>query len=332
MQARSCSSINPAIFDLNGTLKDKFKPVLRGEGNESELAQAIEDEVTGKPTDTVQEASVRREPAQDQGVVAESATTEDVQPVQPKRDPNLSVGATKVADYMDEAENATRNAIAAEVGIGCSRRLMAQDSATQAARKAYERAQDDLSQEQQKEIEISMQVDGKRQQMYGIYSAAMNEGVAFNSPNVQNAVIANQQTTAAFQSDLAKQQEKVKQAKVTFERAQNEYDEAMEYAKKRHRAEAERVKEEAIQRYSEYKRRQSEINERLALISGDESNEAKLEASILQYELDKTDAIYGDYEVVVALDGEILEGDLPSKQMKLLVAWMALHEDELKAN
>lgn len=40
----------------------------------------------------------------------------------------------------------------------------------------------------------------------------------------------------------------------------------------------------------------------------------------------------GSNEVVVALDGEGLEGGLPAKQMKLLIAWMALHEDELMAN
>ena len=42
--------------------------------------------------------------------------------------------------------------------------------------------------------------------------------------------------------------------------------------------------------------------------------------------------LYGDAEVVVALDGEVLEGSLPAKQMKLLLAWMAIHEDELLAN
>lgn len=42
--------------------------------------------------------------------------------------------------------------------------------------------------------------------------------------------------------------------------------------------------------------------------------------------------LYGDAEVVVALDGEVLEGTFPSKQMKLLLAWMAIHEDELLAN
>ncbi len=43
-------------------------------------------------------------------------------------------------------------------------------------------------------------------------------------------------------------------------------------------------------------------------------------------------AIYGEDEIVVALDGEILEGMIPKKQLKMLEAWMAIHEDELKAN
>ncbi|MCD8218477.1 MAG: DUF4160 domain-containing protein [Clostridiales bacterium] len=43
-------------------------------------------------------------------------------------------------------------------------------------------------------------------------------------------------------------------------------------------------------------------------------------------------AIYGDNEMVVSLDGNILEGQFPNKQTKLLMAWMAIHEDELVAN
>lgn len=43
-------------------------------------------------------------------------------------------------------------------------------------------------------------------------------------------------------------------------------------------------------------------------------------------------ALYGDDEIVVGIDGEILEGNFSGKQMKLLSAWMAIHEDELKAN
>ncbi len=43
-------------------------------------------------------------------------------------------------------------------------------------------------------------------------------------------------------------------------------------------------------------------------------------------------ALYGDNEIVIAIDGEVLEGKFPNKQLKLLLAWMAIHEDELKAN
>lgn len=43
-------------------------------------------------------------------------------------------------------------------------------------------------------------------------------------------------------------------------------------------------------------------------------------------------ALYGDNEIVVGIDGEILEGNFPNKQMKLLLAWMTIHEDELLAN
>ena len=35
---------------------------------------------------------------------------------------------------------------------------------------------------------------------------------------------------------------------------------------------------------------------------------------------------------MVAIDGEVLEGSFPNKQLKLLLAWMAIHEDELNAN
>ncbi len=43
-------------------------------------------------------------------------------------------------------------------------------------------------------------------------------------------------------------------------------------------------------------------------------------------------AIYGDNEVVIAIDGEVLEGSFPICQLKMLEGWMAIHEDELKAN
>lgn len=43
-------------------------------------------------------------------------------------------------------------------------------------------------------------------------------------------------------------------------------------------------------------------------------------------------AIYNDDEIVIALDGEILDGKFPVRQLKMLEGWMAIHEDELAAN
>ena len=38
---------------------------------------------------------------------------------------------------------------------------------------------------------------------------------------------------------------------------------------------------------------------------------------------------YGDYEASVGIDGELLAGSLPAKQLKLIQAWAIIHEDEL---
>ena len=38
---------------------------------------------------------------------------------------------------------------------------------------------------------------------------------------------------------------------------------------------------------------------------------------------------YNDYSASVGIDGELLSGSLPVKQLKLVLAWAALHEDEL---
>lgn len=40
---------------------------------------------------------------------------------------------------------------------------------------------------------------------------------------------------------------------------------------------------------------------------------------------------YGEYESSIALDGEVLEGQIPIKQYRMVSGWMALHEDELYA-
>lgn len=38
---------------------------------------------------------------------------------------------------------------------------------------------------------------------------------------------------------------------------------------------------------------------------------------------------YGEYKAVIGIDGELLSGSLPIKQLKLVQAWAILHEDEL---
>jgi hypothetical protein len=42
--------------------------------------------------------------------------------------------------------------------------------------------------------------------------------------------------------------------------------------------------------------------------------------------------LYDDDEIVMSLNGEVLEGSIPANKLKLIVAWISLHEDELRAN
>ncbi|MFN3883854.1 MAG: DUF4160 domain-containing protein [Rhodocyclaceae bacterium] len=42
---------------------------------------------------------------------------------------------------------------------------------------------------------------------------------------------------------------------------------------------------------------------------------------------------YNEFKAVVQIpDGEVLEGELPARQMKLLQAWIEIHRDELMAD
>jgi hypothetical protein len=52
-----------------------------------------------------------------------------------------------------------------------------------------------------------------------------------------------------------------------------------------------------------------------------------------QHQMPHIHAKYQDYEIVLSIpDGEILEGEMPKSKMKLLSAWIELHQDELMAN
>ena len=37
---------------------------------------------------------------------------------------------------------------------------------------------------------------------------------------------------------------------------------------------------------------------------------------------------YGEYEASIGIDGELLAGFLPRKQLKILTGWLAFHEEE----
>ena len=42
---------------------------------------------------------------------------------------------------------------------------------------------------------------------------------------------------------------------------------------------------------------------------------------------------YGDYKGIVDIETcELIEGDIPKKQLRLTQAWAELHQDELRAN
>lgn len=43
-------------------------------------------------------------------------------------------------------------------------------------------------------------------------------------------------------------------------------------------------------------------------------------------------AEYQDYEIAVDFDGNILEGDFPKNKLKLLLAWIEIHKEDLAAN
>ena len=52
-----------------------------------------------------------------------------------------------------------------------------------------------------------------------------------------------------------------------------------------------------------------------------------------QHHLPHIHVEYAEFDAVFQIpDGNLLEGDLPTKQFKLVQAWIALHEDELMAD
>lgn len=52
-----------------------------------------------------------------------------------------------------------------------------------------------------------------------------------------------------------------------------------------------------------------------------------------QHKLPHIHVKYQEYEVIVEIpEGNVLEGKIPSRKMKLLQAWIEIHKDELMAD
>lgn len=43
-------------------------------------------------------------------------------------------------------------------------------------------------------------------------------------------------------------------------------------------------------------------------------------------------AEYQGEEIVISLDGDVLEGSIPNKKLKLVLAWIEIHNEDLSAN
>ncbi len=41
--------------------------------------------------------------------------------------------------------------------------------------------------------------------------------------------------------------------------------------------------------------------------------------------------IYGEYKATIGVDGELLAGSLPMRQLRMVLGWLALHDDEVYA-
>jgi len=43
-------------------------------------------------------------------------------------------------------------------------------------------------------------------------------------------------------------------------------------------------------------------------------------------------AVYGDFEALMTLDGQVYAGKLPARALSMVREWLALHRDELNEN
>lgn len=51
----------------------------------------------------------------------------------------------------------------------------------------------------------------------------------------------------------------------------------------------------------------------------------------IQHNKPHVHVFYGEYQASIGIDGELLAGSLPVKQLRLVNGWLALHEEEAYA-
>lgn len=51
-----------------------------------------------------------------------------------------------------------------------------------------------------------------------------------------------------------------------------------------------------------------------------------------QHHIPHIHAMYQGDEVVVSIEGDVLGGTIPNKKLKLVLAWIEIHEEDLEAN
>ncbi len=50
---------------------------------------------------------------------------------------------------------------------------------------------------------------------------------------------------------------------------------------------------------------------------------------VQQHNVPHIHVAYGEHKAVISIDGELLAGSLPKKQMRVVSGWLALHEEEI---
>lgn len=254
---KSADNYDPSmtpVFDRHRKTIDAIKGALKGEVIEADLIQAIEEDIyPAEATNLIENDNPDSEGLEELSTDAFDMRT-SANDIRLQPDPNLSIGAQKVADYMNEAENGERDAVVAEVGNRVIEEGMANDPTIKSAEKNVSVAQEKLGKEQEAEQSIAQEIDAKKAQLGKVFEAAANECVDFNSAAVQNAVIANQQATAALESDFGKQQEKTQEAADNLRRAEETLEETKEAAIRELQSEAQKAKDEARIEYEKAKR------------------------------------------------------------------------------